>query len=83
MEYHKTKDVMHVKSALGHKNIQSTMIYTNLEQAMFATENDEFNVKAVSNLDEARKLIEVGFEYVTDMNGKKTIQKAEIETTWT
>jgi integrase len=75
MEYHKTKDIMHVKSVLGHKNIQSTMIYINLEQAVFATENDEFNVKVAGNLEEACKLLEVGFEYVTDMDGKKLFRK--------
>jgi hypothetical protein len=75
MEYHKTKDVMHVKSVLGHKKIQSTIIYINLEQAVFATENEEFKVKAASSLDEACKLIEVGFEYVTDMDGKKLFRK--------
>ena len=79
-EYHKTEDVMHVKRLLGRRSIQSTMIYINPEQAVFATENDEFNVKAAGNLEEACKLIEVGFKYDTDMDGKKTIQKEEIET---
>ena len=65
MEYHKTKDILHVKQLLGHKNIQNTMIYINLEQAIFKTENDEFHVKVAKNIDEACKLIEVGFNYVT------------------
>ena len=65
----------HVKSVLGHKNIQSTVIYINLEQAVFATENDEFNVRVAANIEEASKLIEVGFEYVTDMDGKKLFRK--------
>jgi hypothetical protein len=66
---------MHVKSVLGHKNIQSTMIYINLEQAVFATENDEFNVRVAANIEEACQLIEVEFEYVTDMDGKKLFRK--------
>jgi len=40
MEYYKTHDVMHVKTVLGHKRIQSTMLYINLEQAAFATESN-------------------------------------------
>lgn len=32
MEYHKTKDVIHVQQLLGHKNIQNTMIYINLNK---------------------------------------------------
>jgi len=80
MEYHKTEVVMHVKRLLGHRSTQSTMIYIKPEQAVFATENDEFNVKAACSREEACKPIEIGFEYVTDMDGKKAIQKEEIET---
>lgn len=75
MEYHKTHDIMHVKSVLGHKCIQSTMLYINLEQAVFATENDEFHVKVAETLQEACKLLEAGFEYVTDMDGMKLFRK--------
>lgn len=74
-EYHKTKVVMHVKCVLGHKNIQSTMIYVNLERAMFAMENDEFNVKVAGNLEGTCKLLAVGCEYVTDMDGKKLFRR--------
>jgi integrase len=30
MEYHKTKDIIHVKQLLGHKNINNTMLCTQL-----------------------------------------------------
>jgi hypothetical protein len=30
MEYHRTKDILHVKQLLGHKQIQNTMFYINL-----------------------------------------------------
>jgi len=75
MEYHKTKDILHVKELLGHKNINNTLIYINLERAVFKTSNDEFTVRAVNTLEEACKLLEVGFEYVTDINGKKLFRK--------
>jgi integrase len=35
MEYHRTKDILHVKQLLGHKQIQNTMVYINLENAVF------------------------------------------------
>ena len=60
---------------MGHKNIDNTMIYINLKRATFKTPNDEFIVKAVNNLEEACKLIEVGFEYVTEVEGKKIFRK--------
>jgi len=30
MEYHKTKDILHVMKLLGHRNVQNTMSYTEL-----------------------------------------------------
>lgn len=65
MEYHKTKDILHVKKLLGHKCIKSTMIYINLEAAAFIESKDEFTVRVANTVEEACKLIEVGFEYVT------------------
>lgn len=42
MEYRKTKDVIHVKNMLGHKNMGNTMVYINLEQVHFDWTNDKF-----------------------------------------
>ncbi len=35
VEYHKTKDIIHVKNLLGHRDIESTMVYIHIEQALF------------------------------------------------
>lgn len=51
------------------------MIYINLEAAIFSRQNDEFHVKVAEKLDEACRLLEVGFEYITDMDGKKLFRK--------
>jgi len=75
MEYHKTKDILHVKKILGHKSIQSTMIYINLEAALFDERSDEFHVKVAETMDEACKLIEAGFDFVTDMDNAKIFRK--------
>jgi len=64
-EYHKMKDIIHVKTVLGHKNIESTMVYINIESALFLTTSDEFTCKVAKNTNEATQLIENGFEYVT------------------
>ncbi len=37
--------------------------------------SEEFHVKVAETLDEACKLVEVGFEYVTDMDGNKLFRK--------
>jgi integrase len=65
MEYHKTRDLLHVKKLLGHKKVETTMIYVNLEQAVFTSKNDEYYVAVAHNIEEACKLVEAGFEYVT------------------
>ena len=71
MEYHRTKDILHVKQLLGHKSVQNTMKYINLEAAVFQPESDEFTVRVARSLDEACKLVEAGFDYVTDMEDGK------------
>jgi len=75
MEYHKTKDIMHVKYVLGHKEIKSTMIYINLEQALFLSETDDFICKVAHNLEEAIPLIEAGFTQATEFDGIKIFKK--------
>ena len=66
IEYNKTKDIIHVKTVLGHKNITSTMIYINLEQALFLGQNEQFTAKVAHNEAEEMQLIETGFELVRD-----------------
>ena len=73
--YHKTKDILHVKEKLGHKNVQNTLIYIHLEAAIFNTVNDEFTVRTAGTVEEAKQLLEVGFEYVTDMEAVKLFRK--------
>jgi integrase len=65
MEYHATKDILHVQRLLGHKNIQNTLIYIDLEAKLFGKFEDNFTVRIAHDVGEAAALIEVGFEYVT------------------
>ena len=60
MEYHKTKDILYVMKLLGHKNIQNTLLYTQL----ITFESDEYHSAVAKTVDEAKTLIEEGFEYV-------------------
>jgi len=66
MEYHRTRDILYVQRLLGHKSLQSTMIYIDYEKACFGSPcKEEFSVRVATNVEEACKLAEVGFEYVT------------------
>jgi len=38
-------------------------------------ESDEYSSAVAKTLDEARKLVEAGFEYVTDIDGSKLFRK--------
>jgi integrase len=75
MEYHKTRDILHVQSLLRHKKIDNTLIYVNLEAALFHTENNEFHVKTASTTEEIKSLLEVGFEYICEKDGVIFLRK--------
>jgi integrase/recombinase XerD len=75
MEYHKTKDIIHVKELLGHRRIDNTMLYISIEKSLFQYKNDEFYCKTASTVEEASKLIEAGFDYVTTFNGVMMFRK--------
>lgn len=66
MEYHKTRDIIHVKTVLGHKSVTSTMIYINLESAIFLQTDDNFTCKVAHNEAEEAQLIEAGFTHVNN-----------------
>ena len=73
--YHQTKDILYVMQFLGHRKIENTLIYIQLEQALFQNLTDEYTCKVAKNLKEATELIEAGFQYVTEMDGCKLFRK--------
>ena len=75
--YHETRDPVLVKEFLGHRTLDTTLLYIQLEKALFRNDSDEFIVKATKNPEEIQKLLEVGFEYVCDMNGSMFFRKRQ------
>ena len=71
MEYRKTRDILHVMEVLGHKNIRNTLVYTHLVNF----EGDEYVCKVAKTVDEAKNLVEDGFDYVTEVDGMKLFRK--------
>jgi len=69
MLYHQTKDILHVKEFLGHRNVDTTLLYIQLAEAIFKETTDEFTVKVASKLEEIQALLEVGFEYICENGG--------------
>ena len=71
MEYAKTKDLLYVKALLGHKDLRTTLRYTQLVN--FGSE--EYHVSVAKTLEECSKLLEAGFEYITDYQDTKLFRK--------
>ncbi len=68
--YNQTRNILLVKQQLGHRRIETTLIYTQL-----VSSNDEYVCQIASTIQEFTSLLESGFEYVTDYEGKKILRK--------
>jgi integrase len=76
MLYHYVKDLLVVAEFLGHKDIENTRLYIQLEKNLFKNvPDDQFIIKAISTLEEAVKLGEVGFEPFMIVNGVQLMRK--------
>ena len=71
MEYHRTKDLLYVKEILGHRDIKTTLMYTQLVKF----ERDDYHVKVSGRLKEDEELLSAGFEYVTERDGLKLYRR--------
>ena len=71
MLYHRTKDILLVKQQLGHKRLENTLVYTHLVNF----QDDGYHARTATTTEKALKLIEAGFEYVTEMKGFKIFRK--------
>jgi len=56
---------------LGHTNIRNTLVYTHLVD--FGS--DEYVCKIAKTVDDAKGLVEDGFDYITDIDGMKLFRK--------
>jgi len=72
MAYAQTKDILWVKDKMGHTKLETTMIYTKL---LAYPIEEEFICRAAETVEDAEKLIEAGFEYVTNINSIKLFRK--------
>ena len=59
--YARTRDILLVKQQMGHRKIETTLMYT---QLVDVDDGDAFTCRTASDDKEAKQLIENGFEYV-------------------
>ena len=64
MFYHQTKNPILTMNLLGHKKLDTTLLYIQIDENLFKDMNDEFMVKAAKTPEEVKSLLEVGFEFV-------------------
>ena len=73
--YHETKNPLLVKEFLRHKNMDSTLIYIQLEKALYQDRNESFIVMAVKDPEQVKALLNVGFDYVSQKDGLVFLRK--------
>jgi len=73
MLYAKTNNILEVKQFLGHKSLRNTEKYTQL----IVFKNDEYVCKMAKTVKEASKLIEAGYDHVTEMDGYQLFRKSK------
>jgi hypothetical protein len=62
---------LYVMRVLGHKSIQNTLVYTQMVQF----KKEEYTSATANTIEDAQKLVEEGFEYVTEIDGVKLFRK--------
>ncbi len=77
MTYHETKDLLYTMQKLGHKSYKNTLLYVQLEEALFQGETNYVS-KVAKNEKEICSLIEAGFEYITEFQGAKIFRKRKL-----
>jgi integrase len=66
MLYHYKPDILYVAEFLGHKSIENTRLYIQLEKSLFKDlPSDQFITRLAFDAKQACDLIDVGFEYIT------------------
>ncbi|MGA2769015.1 MAG: site-specific integrase [Candidatus Bathyarchaeia archaeon] len=73
MLYHKTRDLLLTKQQMGHKKIETTLIYTQLVN----NGEEEYYSATAKTVEEAAKLIEQGFDYICDVDAVKLFRKRQ------
>jgi integrase len=71
MEYHRTRDIVHVQRILGHRSISNTLRYVRL----ISFPDDEFTSKVATSQKEITELLEAGFDFILQKDGLAYFRK--------
>ena len=74
--YHETKNILLVQRRLGHRSINSTLVYVEIEEELYQqSQDDKFICEFADSPEKAKNLIEDGFEYIGELYGEPTFRK--------
>ncbi len=71
MEYHRTRDTLHVMTVLGHRSIKTAPRGT----LLVALANDAYTCRIAGNVDPATQLVEAGCDCVTDIDEHRLFRR--------
>jgi hypothetical protein len=71
MLYHKTRDLLLTKQQMEHRKIETTLTYTQLVN----NGSEEYYSATAKTVEEAKALVEQGFDYVAEVDGVKLSTK--------
>lgn len=74
MLYAKTNNILYVKQQMGHKRIDTTLIYTQLLENI----DPDYLCEATDNTERAKELVKTGYEYVNTVNEQHLYRKRKI-----
>jgi len=72
--YMKTRDIFFVKYLLGHRRLNNTLVYVHLAKGL-TNFSEDYVSQVAKTVEEAQKLIESGFEYVTTFDNLMLFRK--------
>jgi integrase len=76
MLYHLTKNPRLVQKRLGHRNLKTTERYIHIEEDIYENEsNQHFICEIVRTAEEAKKLIQQGYDFVNRIDGEYIYRK--------
>jgi hypothetical protein len=53
-----------VKALMGHRRIESTIVYVQIESALYQSLSDDWTCKVAETAEQVKELIGAGFEFV-------------------
>lgn len=76
MHYIETRDLPITANDMGHKDYNTTRKYLHLARIIEILESDEqYIIKTAETVDQAKQLLEVGYQYIQDLKGISLYRK--------